>query len=262
VNSKGGGIERVPEKWKPAFRPGHAARTESKPHPGCGFVRVATWNIRGGVGLDGKFDLDRVVETILRGAPDVVALQEVDTRRGTPHHEHPFLLLRRALGVHSVEAKSIIGADGEYGQILISRWPLTDIHIHDISVPEREPRRAIEADVLSPHGKLHVVATHLGLAFSERRNQTNALLAMAQRAPHTTVMLGDFNDWIWRGSVQNAIHRALPARTWHRTFPSWLPLIRLDRVYCRPHEALVASFTDREARRASDHLPVFADIRV
>ncbi|HEX2216772.1 MAG TPA: endonuclease/exonuclease/phosphatase family protein [Xanthobacteraceae bacterium] len=227
-----------------------------------GTVRVATWNIRGGVGLDRRFDLERIVRTIKRAQPDVIALQEVDSRRGTPDHEHPFLFLRRAFGEHCVEAKSIISAHGEYGQILISRWPLAEIRIHDISVPRREPRRAIETEVLLPHGKLHLVATHLGLTFRERRNQTQALVNMALRVPHTTVMMGDFNDWIWRGSVQNAIHRALPARTWHRTFPSFLPLIRLDRIYCRPREAMVASFTDRSAYWASDHLPVFADIRV
>ena len=227
-----------------------------------GTVRVATWNIRGGVGSDGRFDLARVVRLLKRAEPDVVALQEVDSRRGTPEHEHPFLLLRKALGAHSVEAKSIVSAHGEYGQILISRWPLSDIRIHDISVPGREPRRAIETEVASPHGPLRMVAVHLGLAFGERRDQTKALVEMARRAPVATVMMGDFNDWIWRGSVQNAIHRALPARTWHRTFPSWLPLIRLDRIYCRPHDALVASWTDRDARGISDHLPVFADVRV
>jgi endonuclease/exonuclease/phosphatase family metal-dependent hydrolase len=227
-----------------------------------GTVRVATWNIRGGVGADGRYDLARVVRLIKRAAPDVVALQEVDSRRAAADHEHPFMTLRQALGAHSVEAKSIIGADGEYGQILISRWPLADIRIHDISVPKREPRRAIETEVASPYGPLRMVAVHLGLTFGERRDQTKALLEMAQRSAVATVMLGDFNDWLWRGSVQNAIYRALPARTWHRTFPAWLPLIRLDRIYCRPRDALVASWTDPDARRISDHLPVFADIRV
>jgi endonuclease/exonuclease/phosphatase family metal-dependent hydrolase len=227
-----------------------------------GIVRVATWNIHGGVGADGRFDLARVVRLLERAGPDVVALQEVDSRRGTEQHEHPFLLLRQALGEHAVEAKSIVSAHGEYGQILISRWPLSDIQIHDISVAGREPRRAIEAEVASPYGRLRMAAVHLGLAFRERRAQTRTLIDIAQRSPITTVMLGDFNDWIWRGSVQNAIHRALPGRTWHRTFPSWLPMIRLDRVYCRPRDALLASFTDREARALSDHLPVFADVRV
>lgn len=231
-------------------------------HEAEGRVRVATWNIRGGVGLDGRFDLDRIVAALKRAGPDVVALQEVDSRRGTSAHQHPFILLRQALGAHSVEAKSIISSHGEYGQILISRWPFAEIKIHDLSVSGREPRRAIEADVLSPHGPLRVVATHLGLRFGERRRQTDALVEMAQRAPHTTVMMGDFNDWIWRGSVQNAIQRALPGRTWIRTFPSWLPLIRLDRIYARPPGALLRSWTDRAARRASDHLPVFADITV
>lgn len=227
-----------------------------------GTLRVVTWNIRGGVGLDGRFDLDRIVAVINRTGPDIVALQEVDSRRGGPHHEHPFVKLRQALGVHSVEAKSITSADGEYGQLLISRWPLRKIHIHDISVPEREPRRAIEAEVLSPKGTLRTVALHLGLTFRERRNQTRALLDLAQPSPFNTVMMGDFNDWIWRGSVQNAINRALPGRTWHRTFPSFCPLIRLDRIYCRPADALMRSWTDPTARCISDHLPVFADIRV
>ena len=227
-----------------------------------GTVRVVSWNIRGGRGLDGRVDLDRIVRVLKRAEPDVVALQEVDSRRGTSAHEHPFLLLRRSLGDHCVEAKSIISSDGEYGQILISRWPLTEIKIHDISVAKREPRRAIETEVHSQHGRFHMIATHLGLTFKERRNQTSALVEMAQRSELTTVMLGDFNDWIWRGTVQNAIHRALPGRTWHRTFPSWFPLIRLDRIYCRPREALVHSWTDPAGREASDHLPVFADIRV
>ncbi|MEA2935010.1 MAG: hypothetical protein QOD74_1656, partial [Variibacter sp.] len=43
-------------------------------------LRVATWNIRGGVGLDRRFDLNRIIATLQRAEPDVVALQEVDSR--------------------------------------------------------------------------------------------------------------------------------------------------------------------------------------
>ena len=226
-----------------------------------GTVRIATWNIRGGVGLDGRFDIGRIVAELKRFAPDIVALQEVDSRRGAKGLEHPFVLLRDALGAHGVEAKSIIGADGEYGQLLISRWPLEFMRIHDISVPQREPRRAIEAEVCTPFGRLRVVATHLGLTFAERKNQTRALLDLAAPSDATTVMMGDFNDWIWRGSLQNRLNRLLPGRTWHRTFPSFFPMIRLDRIYCRPAAALVRSWVADDARTASDHLPVFADIR-
>jgi endonuclease/exonuclease/phosphatase family metal-dependent hydrolase len=78
----------------------------------------------------------------------------------------------------------------------------------------------------------------------------------------TTVMLGDFNDWLWAGSVRKVLARALPGRTRHRTFPSICPLLYLDRIYCRPREALVRGYTDRSARAISDHLPVIADVRV
>ena len=65
-----------------------------------------------------------------------------------------------------------------------------------------------------------------------------------------------------RVRASGALSRELPGRTRFRTYPSAWPLLRLDGIYCRPHSALVRSFTDREARHISDHLPVIADVRV
>ena len=146
--------------------------------------------------------------------------------------------------------------------MLISRWPLGDTTIHDISYPEREPRRAIATTIATPHGPLRVVATHLGLSTHERRGQARTLLDIAGEGAATTVVAGDFNDWFWVGSVRKALSHALPGRTRFRTFPSFLPLLRLDRIYCRPATALLATYTDRAARHISDHLPVIADVRV
>jgi endonuclease/exonuclease/phosphatase family metal-dependent hydrolase len=151
-------------------------------------------------------------------------------------------------------------ADGDYGQALISRWPLANTEIHDLSWPEREPRRAICTDVLTPAGPLRVVATHLGLTFRERRSQAITLLKALGSLRVPTVALGDFNDWFWAGSVRRRLARALPACSRHRTFPSAWPLFQLDRVFLWPPQALLASHTDSEARSISDHLPVFADI--
>jgi endonuclease/exonuclease/phosphatase family metal-dependent hydrolase len=139
---------------------------------------------------------------------------------------------------------------------------MTDTVLHDISMDGCEPRRAIETIVATEHGPLHLVAVHLGLWFGERRRQAAHLAAIANSAPETTVLCGDFNDWVWRGQVNAAISRELPDRTWHRTFPSLLPMIRLDRIYCRPAGALIRSWTDPACRVASDHLPVIADIAV
>jgi len=226
-------------------------------------VRVMTWNIHGTLGRNRRYDLSRVVEIIRRNDPDIVALQEVDSRRPRAEvSDDPFSYLQRELGKHGIGAKSISAADGEYGQMLISRFPMSNTEIVDISHPEREPRRAIRTSIETPAGMLSLIATHLGLSARERNAQLRTLLDLVGKTADTTVMLGDFNDWIWAGSVRNVLRGALPGRTRFRTFPSFFPLLRLDRIYCRPAQSLVGGFVDREGRSVSDHLPVFADVRI
>ena len=224
-------------------------------------IRVMTWNIHGALGGNPRFDLDRVVALVKRHAPDIVALQEIDSRRARGANVgDPFDVLQEALGTHGVGARTVVTTDGAYGQALISRWPLFGTEIRDLSYPEREPRRAICSEVATPYGPLRVIATHLGLSLHERRRQAFALLDMLGVLDRPTVALGDFNDWLWAGSVRRSLARALPGRSRHRTFPSWLPLFRLDRVYLWPAPALLGSHTDPAARAISDHLPVIADI--
>ena len=221
-----------------------------------------TWNIHGAVGRNPRFDLARVVELIRRHAPDIVALQEIDSRRAMAGGGNPFDILQQALGNHGVGAKTISTTDGEYGQALFSRWPMQSSEVRDISFQEREPRRAIRSEIATPLGPLRVIATHLGLSLGERRSQAAALLELMEGAAMTTVMLGDFNDWFWAGSVRKMLARALPGRTRHRTFPSIFPVLHLDRIYCRPRDALLEGHTDPSARQISDHLPVIADVQV
>lgn len=224
-------------------------------------IRLLTWNIHGGRAPNGSYDLERVVALVRRHEPDIVALQEVDSRRSRSG-EPAFDFLKQALGEHCVEARAISAPDGDYGHVVISRWPMTDTVLHDLSITGREPRRAIETIVATEQGPLHMVAVHLGLSFRERRKQAAKLAAIANSAPDPTLLCGDFNDWIWRGDVATTLSRELPDRTWHRTFPSWLPAIRLDRIYCRPAGTLIRSWTDASARAASDHLPVVAEIAI
>lgn len=222
-------------------------------------IRVMTWNVHGALGRNKDFDIFRVIALIRAHQPDIVALQEIDSRRGTGDF---FAQLREEFKGFGVDARSIATADGDYGQILLSRWNIERSEIHDISFQEREPRRAIAADIASPSGIIRVVASHLGLSLRERNAQLRALLEIVGREEVLTVLAGDFNDWIWAGSVRNVLRRVLPGRTRHRTFPSSWPIFRLDRIYCRPGRALVHSFVDPQAAQISDHLPVIADLIV
>jgi len=226
-------------------------------------VRLMTWNIHGALGRNPRFDLDHVVRLVQRHAPDIVALQEIDSRRAREAHMgDPFDILQQGLGFHGVRAKAVTTADGDYGQALISRWPMLDTEIHDLSYETREPRRAICSTVHTPLGPIRVIATHLGLSFRERRSQALALLKMLGTLHTTTAAMGDFNDWLWAGSVRRRLARALPGYTRHRTFPSAWPLFHLDRIYLWPRPALLHSHTDPRARVISDHLPVISDVRL
>jgi len=225
-------------------------------------VRVMTWNIHGGVGPDRSHDLDRIIELIAFHKPDIIALQEIDSRGIRGAKGPPLAYVANACGAYTAEAQTIVAPDGNYGHALISRWPLADIVLHDISVGRWERRFAIEANVETPHGAVHVSAAHLGLWFTERRRQAAKLASLAVSDKPVFILLGDFNDWRHRGPVNRTLANVLPGCAFHRTFPARWPMFFLDRIYCRPAAALITSWVDAKGRFSSDHLPVFADIAI
>ena len=224
-------------------------------------VRAMTWNIHGGFGRDGTRDVGRLLGVVRAVDPDILALQEVDSR-GLDPSDHPIAQFERLIGRPGIRATSIVAADGDYGQALFSRWPIEDAHVHDISVERREPRRLIEATVLSPRGAVHVLATHLGLSFQERQHQLRKIVRALDRPAAATLLLGDFNDWMWPGSVQKGLSARLPARSQLRTYPSKLPLLKLDRIYCQPPGVLLRTWTAKEGAEYSDHLPLVAELNI
>jgi endonuclease/exonuclease/phosphatase family metal-dependent hydrolase len=235
-------------------------------------ARILTWNIHGAIGADRQYDLERVIALARRQAPDIVALQEIDSRGRNPLNV-PLNAFKAVLGSHAAEARTIVAEDGHYGHALISRWPIENTQIHDISVGRRERRCAIEATVTTERGQFRVVATHLGLGLGERRRQVKKLLDLAhapgaaatgmgsdRSCANGLVMLGDFNDW--HDHIRRVLMDHLPAWSTLKTFPARRPILKLDRIFCRPSDALIKCWTDPLARCASDHLPVIADLRL
>ncbi|WP_374650055.1 endonuclease/exonuclease/phosphatase family protein [Dongia sp.] len=221
-----------------------------------GCIRIVTWNIHAGIGADRRYNLARIIDLVRRHAPDIVALQEVDSRGRL--EDLPLSALTRALGEYSAEARTIVAPDGHYGHVLISHWPMHDVRLHDLSVPRHEARFAIEAGLETPLGRLQVIAAHLGLRAGECRQQVQRLRAIVETVAGPLVLAGDFNDW--HGYVRRAFLPLLPGRSREKTFPARYPLLDLDGIYCRPAGGLIRSWVDRDGRHASDHLPVIADI--
>jgi endonuclease/exonuclease/phosphatase family metal-dependent hydrolase len=146
---------------------------------------------------------------------------------------------------------------------LLARHPIVDVHRLDLSVDRREPRGALATTIDVGGTPVHLLAAHLGLHVGERRFQVRQLLSYLDSVRHSLVIvLGDFNDWLPGRSAAHVLDRRLGASRRLRSFPSRQPLLPLDRIWIHPVRALQRMFvhTSDLARRASDHLPVVADL--
>jgi len=226
-----------------------------------GRIRVLTWNVHSCVGTDRRFDPDRVKKVIRTVNPDIAALQEVDSRRDL---RDGFDLLGSALDFphdsHRAEVRTVRTPDGDYGHMLLSRWEIKSWTHHDLSFRRREPRSLIEAHIETDAGPLSVLAAHLGLYHGERREQaiTISRLAAADRLP--TVIMGDFNEPTGRGTAGRMLGKAFHSVGRPATFPSRWPFFPLDRIWFEPSLQLLATDVYRDTPRASDHLPLWADL--
>jgi endonuclease/exonuclease/phosphatase family metal-dependent hydrolase len=137
--------------------------------------------------------------------------------------------------------------------------------ITDLSWRGREPRGAIAIDLDCGGTDLRVVATHLGLRPAERRDQVQQLLHLFRERPDDhSVLLGDLNEWFLWGRPLRRLHRHFKATPSIATFPSFMPVLALDRVWAHPRAMLKKVSVHRTAlaRRASDHLPLVADLEL
>lgn len=226
-------------------------------------LRALTWNVHGCVGRDGRHDIERIGAWVNLLAPDLAAFQEVDSRRKAAGGPETYDHLLQQVGDHGHEAWALSGADGRYGQMLASRFPLDDRQVHDISVPGREPRKVMEARMRLPRATLRVIATHLGLRRGERTRQVALLREIVMADPSApTVLLGDFNEWRRVRSAREGLADLFDAWTGHASFPSRFPVLPLDRIWCRAGSVLAASRAASEAHMASDHLPIVAELTV
>ena len=220
-------------------------------------IRVLTWNVHSCIGTDRRFDPERVKQIIRALDPDIAALQEVDSRRDL---RDGFDLLGNTLGSHSVEVRTVRTPDGDYGHMLLSRFEITTWTHHDLSFRRREPRSLIEARIQTDAGPLSVLAAHLGLNHGERREQANTIAALAAADGLPTVIMGDFNEPTGRGTAERMLGAAFRTIGRPATFPSRWPLLPLDRIWFEASLDLIDTGVDRSARKASDHLPLWADL--
>lgn len=222
-------------------------------------MRVVSWNIHGSIGRDRRCDPDRIMRHLHALRPDILALQEVDGRTQFGRRAEAFEFFAEALGGHCAEARLVRRPGRDYGHLLWSRWPIS---ASTVLLPDGriEQRGAIDAVIATPAGPLRLLAAHLGLWPASRRRQAQKLAELVGQSDLPVLALGDFNEWHPRGAVHGALSPVLPRVAMPRTWPARRPTIRLDRIYAREDLVLTLLPEGLEAREASDHLPVVAEI--
>jgi endonuclease/exonuclease/phosphatase family metal-dependent hydrolase len=224
-----------------------------------------TYNIHHGRGRDGRVDLDRICAAIQEGKPDLVSLQEVDlgmTRSGWIDQGQRIadLLQMRLAAGHNW----FLG-EGAFGNILLSRWPITLFGNLDLSVPRREPRGLLLAEVQCPGALLLVGALHLGLGWAERKRQCLKILEQLQTLyPNDPILLmGDFNSLPFssvsrrfRKVYADAFKMAGTGRG--ATYRGMGLPFRIDDIYATEHLFPLSAFALRTGASgiASDHFPL------
>ncbi len=224
---------------------------------------VATYNIHRAVGRDGAADPERVADVLAQIGAHVVALQEV--QRGAAGRDLVHIL-RDRLAAEAVSGATMLRRDAEYGNVLLTRYPVLSVARLDLTVAPREPRGALDVVLDCGGWRLRVLATHLGLLPYERRRQVRRLLAQLDRGEEAptmpTVLMGDLNEWFLWGRPLRWLHAQFRRTPAPPTFPARLPVFALDRLWVRPRTLLdgLAVHASPLARIASDHLPLVATL--
>ncbi|MCB8839308.1 endonuclease/exonuclease/phosphatase family protein [Aurantimonas sp. VKM B-3413] len=223
-------------------------------------LRVVTWNCHGSVGRDWRCDPERTLSVIERLQPDLLALQEVDGRSHLGRRARAFEFFAERLGGHVAEARTLRRPDRDYGHLLWSRRPIRPVAVHALPGPGIEPRAAIEIVIdRTDGGVLNVLSAHLGLSQKGRQRQSMQIAGLVAAWAGPGLVLGDFNEWRL-GTVHRVLSSRLPHHAAPRSWPSLMPLARMDRIYLSSGLLPKRAFLDEEAAKASDHLPLVADL--
>jgi endonuclease/exonuclease/phosphatase family metal-dependent hydrolase len=227
------------------------------------------------VGADGRHDPERIARVLAELRPDVAGLQEVGAAALPAGVPDPAALLGGLAGLRSAFGRTMAhlrgGPDSAYGNAVLARAPIEAVRSYDLSVPGREPRGCVRADVELDGAIVHFFAAHLGLDWRERRRQAAQLLSADilrdAALAHPLVLVGDFNSLSNRSAVPRWLRRqlvdcALASRNEAPTFPSRFPLFRLDHCYVDAAFRVLSVEVHRSrlARRASDHLPLVVEL--
>jgi endonuclease/exonuclease/phosphatase family metal-dependent hydrolase len=227
-------------------------------------IRVASYNMRKAIGTDRRRKPERTIDVLNELGADVIALQEADRRFGARASAIPLTLLEQHSDYKPVAFEARAGSIGWHGNAILVRKEAEVLDRSLLHLPSLEPRGAVLADVRLRGESVRVVGMHLDLSGLWRRKQAAAILgALDGRSAMPAVLMGDLNEWSLRGGCLKDFAALCSFAECGKSFHVRRPVARLDRIMvtggleveaCGVHESATA-------KRASDHFPIWADLR-
>jgi endonuclease/exonuclease/phosphatase family metal-dependent hydrolase len=226
-------------------------------------LRVMTYNIHHGRGMDDVVDLPRIASIIAAENPDIVSVQEVDLGMERTGRVDQPAELARLTGLAPIYGPAILGADGaQYGNLILTR--LSAREVANVPMPG-EPRAALVASCDAPGGgEFLFVATHFDTQ-SEPRSHAPRIIEqyLATLPPTPAILAGDLNI---RPHVD--LMAELTTQWENATAGDEMPTIfpnghgkQIDFVLYRPaHAWRVKEVRVLEELVASDHMPMVVDL--
>lgn len=221
-------------------------------------LKLMSYNIRNGRGIDNVQDLRRVAEVINRTAPDIVALQELDSVTGRMAGRFIPGELGEMTGMHARFCRAIDYDGGAYGIGLLARnEPLA---VRRVPLPGREEARVL---LVAEFPDYVVCVTHLSLTPEDQRASLPIIRAVTDTCLKPVLLAGDFNMRDARVVLDGLGGTFRPlSDTAQLTFPAVDPAIRIDYILGRglPASTVVAEPTVDRTTPASDHCPLWVTL--
>jgi endonuclease/exonuclease/phosphatase family metal-dependent hydrolase len=242
----------------------------SKPSASKLKLRIMTYNIHVGVGMDKKLDLKRIADVILKEKPDLVGLQEVDRGVTRTEGKDEIAELAKLTRMDYAFAHNLDYQGGQYGVAILSRFLIQKIdHQKYQNLREAERRGMLRVEIEVEGHRIDFVTTHLDYQHTDGRLfETEQMLKFLEEVKNPLIVSGDFNDDPAGSSYQLMLRGfddawiASHAKGMGLSYPADKAIKRIDYVFLRKIDRWRVKKAWVVETLASDHLPLVADVEL
>jgi endonuclease/exonuclease/phosphatase family metal-dependent hydrolase len=233
-------------------------------------LRVMTYNIHVGVGMDKKLDLQRIADVINRERPDLVGIQEVDRGVKRTEGKDEIAELARLTRMDYAFGHNLDYQGGQYGVAILSRYLIQKIdHQKYQNRVEAERRGMLRVEVEIESQTINFVTTHLDYQTSDGRLfEAEQLLKLLNGVKDPLIVAGDFNDEPTGNTYKlmlagyEDVWGSSRAKGGGLSYPADNPVKRIDYIFYRRKSGIRAKKAWVVNTLASDHLPVMAELEI